>query len=49
MRHRDIPFVADIETLRRDLHAHPELAFAEQRTADLVARELSSYGLEVHR
>jgi hippurate hydrolase len=34
---------------RRDLHAHPELAFAEVRTADLVARELAACGFEVHR
>ena len=49
MRRDDIPFVSDIEAIRRELHAHPELAFMEQRTADLVARELSAYGLEVHR
>lgn len=34
---------------RRDLHAHPELAFHERRTADLVARELSRMGYEVTR
>ncbi|MCJ2011429.1 M20 aminoacylase family protein [Methylobacterium sp. J-076] len=33
--------------LRRDLHAHPELAFEETRTADLVARELAACGLAV--
>lgn len=32
---------------RRDLHAHPELAFREVRTADLVARELAACGLSV--
>jgi len=33
----------------RDIHAHPELAFEETRTSDIVARELAAYGLEVHR
>ena len=34
--------------LRRDLHAHPELAFAEQRTAGIVAAALREIGLQVH-
>ncbi|EXI76037.1 MAG: putative hydrolase YxeP [Candidatus Accumulibacter sp. SK-11] len=45
----NIPFVDELAALRRDIHAHPELAFAELRTADLVARELERYGLEVDR
>jgi hippurate hydrolase len=45
----DLPFLAELAALRRDIHAHPELAFQERRTADLVARELERYGLEVHR
>lgn len=45
----EIPFLSDIIAIRRDLHAHPELAFHEARTAALVARELAAYGLEVHR
>ncbi len=38
-----------LTTLRRDIHAHPELAFQETRTADLVAERLAAWGLEVHR
>lgn len=34
--------------LRRDLHAHPELAFEERRTAGVVAAALRLLGLEVH-
>jgi hippurate hydrolase len=30
--------------LRHDLHAHPELRFEENRSADLVARELGALG-----
>jgi hippurate hydrolase len=33
--------------LRRDLHAHPELAFEERRTAGVVASALRLLGLEV--
>ena len=44
-----LPFIAELTKIRRDIHAHPELAFQEQRTADIVARELTAYGLEVHR
>lgn len=49
MRVIDLPFLSELRDLRQDIHAHPELAFEEERTADLVARELTSYGLEVHR
>ncbi len=35
--------------LRHDIHAHPELGFEENRTADLVAERLASFGCEVHR
>jgi hippurate hydrolase len=38
----------ELTAWRRDLHAHPELAFAEARTAGFVARQLKSFGLAVH-
>ncbi|MEM6581664.1 MAG: M20 aminoacylase family protein [Pseudomonadota bacterium] len=33
--------------LRRDIHAHPELAFEEHRTADIVAKKLGEFGIQV--
>ncbi len=38
----------DVVAVRRDLHMHPETAFAEHRTAALVARRLRDLGYEVH-
>ncbi|HTN48710.1 MAG TPA: M20 aminoacylase family protein [Burkholderiaceae bacterium] len=38
----------ELVTLRRDLHAHPELGFEERRTAGIVAAALRLIGLEVH-
>jgi amidohydrolase len=35
--------------VRRDIHACPELGFEELRTADLVARKLTEWGIPVHR
>ena len=34
---------------RRDIHAHPETAFEEFRTADIVAGKLRDFGIQVHR
>lgn len=39
----------DIKSIRRDIHAHPELAFEERRTADKVADLLSSWGIPIDR
>jgi amidohydrolase len=39
----------ELTAVRRDIHAHPELAFSESRTAELVAARLSGWGIEVHR
>jgi amidohydrolase len=35
----------DVVAIRRDLHAHPELGWAEHRTTDLVEQRLRSFGL----
>ncbi len=43
---------SEIEQLisdRRDLHAHPELGYNEQRTAAMVAERLAAHGYEVTR
>lgn len=40
---------ADMQAWRHDFHRHPELGFEENRTADLVAKLLTSFGLEVHQ
>ncbi|WP_353808225.1 amidohydrolase [Agromyces sp. SYSU T00194] len=37
----------DLEALYFDLHEHPELSFAEHRTAAVVAEHLTDLGLEV--
>ena len=39
---------AHLVAIRRDLHAHPELAFTETRTAGVVAAELARLGIS-HR
>ena len=40
-------FEADLVAWRRDLHAHPELAYRERRTAGLVAERLRGWGIDV--
>ena len=45
MRASAAPFIE----LRRDLHRHPELGFAELRTAEIVAERLESWGYAVAR
>ena len=40
---------AGIAAIRRDIHAHPELCFEENRTADVIARQLEAWGIPVHR
>lgn len=40
---------AEIEQIRRDIHAHPELAYEEERTSELVAQKLTEWGIPVVR
>jgi amidohydrolase len=39
----------ELVAIRHDIHAHPELGLQEVRTADLVAKKLEEWGIEVHR
>jgi len=39
----------EMVALRRQIHAQPELAYAEHATAELVAERLARWGYEVHR
>lgn len=43
-------WLPEFVAIRRDLHAHPELAFQEHRTSDVVAAKLHEYGVDaIHR
>ena len=42
-------YADEMAAWRRDIHAHPETAFEEMRTSDIVAEKLASFGIEVHR
>ena len=37
----------EMQNWRRDIHSHPEIAFEEHRTAQIVAEKLESFGIEV--
>ncbi|WP_231712518.1 M20 aminoacylase family protein [Vineibacter terrae] len=40
-------FADDLTAWRRDIHAHPELGFEEERTSRIVAEKLRQFGCEV--
>ncbi|MEI2385195.1 M20 aminoacylase family protein [Breoghania sp. JC706] len=42
-------FAEELTAVRRDIHAHPEIGFEEERTSGIVAELLASWGIEVHR
>jgi hippurate hydrolase len=43
------PAAQELTSIRRHLHAHPELSFEEAATSDLVAGKLQEWGYEVTR
>jgi hippurate hydrolase len=44
-----IQFQCELQKIRRDIHAHPELCYEEQRTAELVAAKLTEWGIPILR
>ena len=44
-----IQFQSELQQIRRDIHAHPELCFEEQRTADVIEKRLKAWGIPVLR
>ncbi len=44
-----IAFQSELQQIRRDLHAHPELCYEELRTADVVAARLTEWGIPIVR
>ncbi|MES2901924.1 MAG: M20 aminoacylase family protein [Pseudomonadota bacterium] len=44
-----IAFQSELQQIRRDLHAHPELCYEEERTADVVAAKLTEWGIPIVR
>ena len=42
-------FQSSIRQIRRDIHAHPELCYQEQRTSDVVAQKLTEWGIPIIR
>jgi hippurate hydrolase len=49
VNNRVAAFQDEMTAWRRDLHAHPEIAFQEVRTSAIVAEKLAGWGIEVHR
>ena len=44
-----VEFHSELQAIRRNIHAYPELCYEEQRTADVVAQKLADWGIPVLR
>ncbi|KRB88614.1 M20 aminoacylase family protein [Noviherbaspirillum sp. Root189] len=44
-----VEFQSELQQIRRDIHAHPELCFEEQRTSEIIAQKLTEWGIPVIR
>jgi amidohydrolase len=44
-----IQFHSELQRIRRDIHAHPELCFEENRTSDIIANKLAEWEIPVLR
>ena len=44
-----VQFASEIQQIRRDIHAHPELCYEENRTSDIVAAKLTEWGIPIIR
>ncbi len=44
-----VEFHSELQAIRRNIHAHPELCYEEQRTADVVAEKLTEWDIPVLR
>ncbi|MCX7220839.1 MAG: amidohydrolase, partial [Burkholderiales bacterium] len=44
-----LAFHAELQQIRRDIHAHPELCFEEHRTSGVVAAKLQEWGIPIVR
>lgn len=44
-----VQFHSELQQIRRDIHAHPELCFEEQCTSDMIAQKLTEWGIPTLR
>ena len=44
-----VEFQAELKSIRRNIHAYPELSYEEQRTADVVAEKLTEWNIPILR